>query len=129
MLLPPASHSSGSHSSGSSRFGRKRRRLRKLAVVCRILSALCVVGALAIFASSFFVASGMRGKEVALRQRKVSAVFFAVSPTLLVLGVGFDWWKHRFYGRGQRRHSDASDHGHGNGQSAGAAHAADLPSR
>ncbi len=120
MLLPPTSRSS--RSSGSSRFGRKRRHIRKLSVVCRILGALCVVAALLLFISSFFAAPGIQGKKVTLKQRQVSAVFFAAAPVLLLMGVGLNWWKYRFYGRGLKRHSSASA-GNGNG----APHVADLP--
>ena len=126
MLLPPASHSS--RASRSSRFGRQRRRIRKLSVVCYLLGGLCVLAALAFFASSFFVPLGMQGKKVAHSQRVVSTVFLGAAPTLLIAGLGLGWWKHRFYGRGQRRHS-ASGSGHGHGQENGAPSAADLPTR
>ena len=67
----------------------------------------------------------MQKDKVVRQQRQVAAVFFAASPLLLIVGVGLGWWKYRFYGRGQRRHSEANGHGQGTE----AAHAADLPSR
>ncbi|MCX7009325.1 MAG: hypothetical protein NTY53_19105 [Kiritimatiellaeota bacterium] len=118
MLLPPASRSS--RSSRSTRFGRERRHLRKLAVVCQLLGGLCVVAAVIFFVMSFFGSHGMQGKKVALTQRKVSAVFLAAAPTLLIFGLGLSWWKYRFYGRGQKRRSsssagDGNGHGHNGG--------------
>jgi len=123
MLLPPTSHSS--HTSGSTRFGRQRRRLRKLAVVCRLLGALCVVAAVL-----FFISSRMNEKKIARKQVIAGVIFLSSSPVLLVVGVGLDWWKHRFYGRGQRRHSSSSSaNGDGQGHGNGAPRAAELPTR
>jgi hypothetical protein len=122
MLLPPTSQSS--RAGRSSRFGRQRRHIRKLAVVCRILGALCVVAAIALFVSSLFATGGMQAKKVALRQLKVSAVFIAAAPTLLLIGVGLNWWKYRFYGRGQRRRPPE---GQGHDRGKGAPRATDLP--
>lgn len=118
MLLPPASRSS--QSSRSTRFGRERRRVRKLAMVSRLLGGLCVVAAIILLCSSFFGSHGMQGKKVAQIQLRVSAVFFAAAPALLILGAGLNWWKHRFYGRGQKRRSRPSaPPGKGNGQTDG----------
>jgi hypothetical protein len=130
MLLPPTSRSS--RSSRSTRFGRERRRIRKLATVSRLLGGLCVVAAIILLGSSFLGSHGMQGKKVAQIQRKVSAVFFVAAPTLLILGVGFNWWKHRFYGRGQKRRSappsaGSGDNSQGQGGGNGAASATALP--
>ena len=92
MLLPPTSTSSR-----SSRFGRQRRHIRKLASVFRLLGVLC-----ALVSVIFFVSSRVQEKKVAHNQVVVSLIFLAVSPTLLTLGFGLDWWKHRFYGRGRK---------------------------
>ena len=120
MLLPPTSHSS--RSSRSTRFGRERRHVRKLAAVCRLLGILC-----AIVAVIFFVSSQMQEKKVARKQLMVSMGFLAATPTLLILGVGLDWWKHRFYGRGQRRRSSSNNSENGNGNGSGNQRAEKLP--
>jgi hypothetical protein len=113
MLLPPTTRSS--RSSRSTRFGRERRHIRKLAVVCRILGLLCALVAVGFFISSFFVSGGMKRDKVVQAQRQVSLYFLGATPALLILGVGLDWWKHRFYGRGQKRRSSSSDSNGGNG--------------
>jgi hypothetical protein len=101
MLLPPTARSS--RSGRSTRFGRERRHIRKLATVCRILGVLCAIAAVLFLISSFFVKTGMKTETVIQAQRKTSLIFLAVTPLLLIAGAGLDWWKHRFYGRGQKR--------------------------
>ncbi len=117
MLLPPTSRSSRSHR--SSRFGRRRRHIRKLASICYLLSVLC-----AISAGLFFLSSRMQEKKVARKQLIVCVAFLGSVPVLAGLGVTFNWWKHRFYGRGQSRRSSSDGHGH-----AQSAHVSELPSR
>ncbi len=106
MLLPPTARSS--RSNRSTRFGRERRHIRKLAVVCRLLGILC-----ALVAVGFFISSRMQEKKVARKQLLVSVGFLTATPALLIMGAGLDWWKHRFYGRGQKRRSPSSNGGNG----------------
>ena len=130
MLLPPASRSSHSHR--STRFGRARRRIRKLATVSYILSGLCALAALIFVGISFFTAPGLRGKTVAHSQRVVSVAFIGTAPVLLLLGLGLNFWKHRFYGRGQRRHQHPEAASGDDGKTSGArvvAHATDSSTR
>lgn len=103
IFIPPTNRSSH-----SSRFGRQRRHIRKLAAVFRILAGLC-----ALVSVGFFISSCLEEQSIAHRQRIVGVVFLTATPVLLALGLGLDWWKHRFYGRGRgsrshRSHASAS---------------------
>ena len=104
ILLPPMTRSSR-----SSRFGRQRRHIRKLATLFRTVSILC-----ALISVGFFISSRLEAKEIAHRQLMVGVGFLAVSPTLLALGTGLDWLKHRFYGRGRTSRSKAASAQNGN---------------
>lgn len=125
MLLPPTARSS--RSSRSTRFGRERRHIRKLATVCRLLGILCAIVAVGFFVSSYFASSGMQRETPAMKQRKVSLYFLAATPMLLIMGAGLDWWKYRFYGRGQKRRSSSVGSESGNGNGSGNQHADNLP--